>query len=137
MWIEITVVAVAPEAAADDARRLEAELGVEHSLWSGELPDSLVTLAHHKSPTVRSLRHRIELGENESVAVTILDRDRRRVRVLVSERGAESGVDDVANREVERVFVLRLNRSYRPAVGRFVAPLERGDRWIRIQLQRR
>ena len=107
-----------------------AELDAEQVFWAEAEPDRerFRKIAAFRGPTVLDYTHRLQPETGGAVFVTLLDRDRRRVRLLVSE-----WVDD---ERVDRIATLRLDRSLRPAKGRLVLPLHRAGRWIRIHLRR-
>ncbi len=127
--VEIAVVALAPEEAGDSNAQLEAEMAAELELWNrgGEGIQHLVTLARFEGPSVLHYPMRLSLPNEDRVDVTLIERDRRRLRALVSRT--------VGKKRVERVLAFKLNRSFRPAEGRVVVPLDEG-RWLRLWVRR-
>ena len=126
--IEVTVVELAPDHSGDSLERLEAEMAAEKELWNrGATTESLVTLARFEGPTVLHYPIRLEIPQAGRLAVTVVERDRRRVRLLLTRTIGEDRSD--------RVVRFRLNRSFRPAEGRVVVPLDE-NRWLRVWLRR-
>lgn len=104
LLVDLAVVEVISEPGESTAA-IEAEIDAERDLWSDEEGRSpgLAVLAAFRGPTVLHYTNRLELSDDERVAVTLLDRDRRRVRVLVVEEHADE-------EPIERILNFRLAR---------------------------
>lgn len=115
--------------------RLEAEMEAERRLWdAGSLPDRFVYLAAIEGrPAPYDYPHRLVPHRGPEVILTLLDRDRREVRILLEfRRGPDGAV-------AEHYVTIRLNRLSRPAEGKLVVELANDGfppRWLRIFLRR-
>lgn len=94
----------------------------------GPLPEGFRVVSQVTGHAIRDYPHRIERGEERDLLLTVLGRERRRVRVLLEVEGATP--------PETRILKLRLDRRYGAARGRLIETLGPRGPWLRVELRR-